>query len=67
VIPAASYGWIQIKGPATVNQAVPGTDGGALAAGTVDGALIASTAYIDHVAAIAIDASAKIVLLDCPF
>ena len=69
VIPNGDYGWIQIKGVAILNSALTsGADGNALtsvAAG--DGTLAVSALVTDFVSASAIDASAKIVLLDCPF
>lgn len=63
------YGWVQIKGPATLTTALTaGADGNALtgvgagAAGTLD----VSALVTDAVVAYAIDASAKIVLCDFP-
>lgn len=63
------YGWIQIKGPATLNTALTaGADGDPLTpTGATDGTLDVSAAVTDHVCAVAIDASAKIVLCDFPF
>lgn len=63
------YCWVQIKGPATLALALTaGADGNALTAvGSTDGALDVSAAVTDHICAIAIDASAKIVMLDCPW
>lgn len=68
VIPNGGYGWIQIKGPATLGQALTaGADGNALTAvGSSDGKLDVSAAVTDHICAIAVDADAKIVLLTCP-
>jgi len=69
-IPAdGEYCWIQIKGPATLTTAlVSGADGNALmASATTDGTFKVSAAVTDAVSAYAIDASAKIVMLDCPF
>lgn len=77
VLAVAEYGWIQIKGPATLNTAIGGTpaDGDQLMAGATDKALtkqlfagttpnIAATgAY----AGVATDESAKLVALDCPY
>lgn len=62
------YCWIQIAGPATLALALTaGADGNALTAvGSTDGALDVSAAVTDHICAIAIDASAKIVMLTCP-
>lgn len=63
------YCWVQIKGPATLALALTaGADGNALTpVGSTDGALDVSALVTDHVCAYAIDASAKIVMLDCPF
>lgn len=68
------YGWIQIKGPATLSIALTaGADGDPL---TIDGAgdgtldVVANDAasgYLSHVCAVAIDASANIILCDFPF
>lgn len=62
------YCWIQTKGPATLALALTaGADGNAMTAvGSTDGTLDVSAAVTDAIAAIAIDASAKIVLLCCP-
>lgn len=62
------YGWFQISGPATLTTALTaGADGNALTAvGSTDGTLDVSALVTDHIAAIALDASAKIVLLTCP-
>jgi hypothetical protein len=62
------YAWIQISGPATLALALTaGADGNALTAvGSTDGALDVSAAVTDHICAICIDATAKIVLLTCP-
>ena len=62
------YCWIQTHGPATLNTALTaGADGNALTAvGATDGTLDVSAAVTDHIAAIAVDASAKIVFLTCP-
>lgn len=64
----AEYCWIQISGPATLALALTaGADGNALTAvGSTDGALDVSALVTDHICAVAIDASAKIVLLTCP-
>lgn len=68
-IPTGSYGWVQIKGVATLTTALTaGADGNALTAvGSTDGTLDVSAAVTDHICAVALDASAKIVLLDCPW
>lgn len=62
------YGWIQISGPATLTTALTaGADGNALTpVGSTDGTLDVSALVTDHICAIAVDASAKIVLLTCP-
>lgn len=68
-IPNGSYGWIQIKGIATLTTALTaGADGNALTAvGATDGTLDVSAAVTDHICAIALDASAKIVFCDFPW
>ena len=68
VIPNGYYGWIQIKGVATLTTALTaGADGNALTAvGSTDGTLDVSAAVTDAICAIALDASAKIVLCDFP-
>lgn len=60
--------WVQTRGPATLTTALTaGADGNALtAAGATDGALDVSAAVTDFICAVAIDASAKIVMLTCP-
>jgi hypothetical protein len=69
VIPDAGYGWIQIKGYAIITTALTaGADGNALTAvGATDGTLDVSGAVTDFVCAVALDASAKKVILDCPW
>jgi hypothetical protein len=70
----ASYFWIQIKGPATVTEALGGSagDGDPLTAvGAADKALTKaaeadSTGVYKHVCAIAVDASAKEIICDFP-
>ena len=68
-IPTGSFGWVQIKGVATLTPALTsGADGNPLSAvGATDGTLAVMAAVTSPVAAVAIDASAKIVLLDCPW
>lgn len=68
VIPNLGFGWIQTKGIATLNLALTaGADGNALTAvGSTDGALDVSALVTDFICAVAVDASAKIVLLTCP-
>jgi hypothetical protein len=62
------YCWIQTWGPATLTTALTaGADGNALTpVGATDGTLDVSAAVTDHVCAIAVDASAKIVFVTCP-
>lgn len=62
------YCWVQTSGPATLTTALTaGADGNTLTAiGATDGTLDVPTAVTDHIAAVAIDASAKIVMLTCP-
>lgn len=62
------YGWVQIKGRATITPALTaGADGNALTAvGATDGTLDVSAAVTDAVVAYAVDASAKIILCDFP-
>ncbi len=68
VIEDGGYGWIQTRGVATLTTALTaGADGNALTAiGTTDGTLDVSAAVTDFICAVAIDASAKIVMLMCP-
>lgn len=63
-----SYGWIQVKGVATLTIALTaGADGDPLTAtGAADGTLDVSAAVTDVVCAVAIDASEKIILCDFP-
>lgn len=62
------YCWIQTWGEATLTTAlVAGADGNALTlVGSNDSTLDASAAVTDHIAAIAVDANAKIVFVTCP-
>lgn len=62
------YGWIQTGGPATLTTALTaGADGNALTpVGSTDGTLDVSALVTDHICAIAIDASAKIVMCTFP-
>lgn len=62
------YCWIQVQGPATLNTALTaGADGNALTAvGATDGTLDVSALVTDFICAVAIDASAKKVILTCP-
>lgn len=63
------YGWIQIKGHATLTIALTaGADGDALTpTGAADGTLDVSGAVTDAVCAVAADASANEILCDFPF
>jgi len=66
----AAYGWIQIKGPATLTIALTaGADGDSLTpSGAGDGTLdLLDAAETDHNCAQAIDATAKIIACDFPF
>ena len=62
------YCWIQVAGPATLTTALTaGADGNALTAvGATDGTLDVSALVTDHICAIALDASARKVMLTCP-
>jgi len=68
VIADGGYGWVQISGVATLTTALTaGADGNALTAvGATDGTLDVSALVSDFICAVAIDASAKIVMLTCP-
>lgn len=63
------YCWVQIKGVATITPALTaGADGNALTAvGATDGTLDVSALVTDSIVAMAVDASAKIILCDFPF
>lgn len=64
------YGWIQIKGPATLTIALTaGADGDSLCAtGAGDGTLdLSVAAETDHICAQGIDITAKIIACDFPF
>ena len=65
---AGEYCWVQVQGPATLTPALTaGADGNALTpVGATDGTLDVSAAVTDHVCAIAVDASAKKVIITCP-
>lgn len=62
------YCWIQTGGSATLTTALTaGADGNALTpVGATDGTIDVSALVTDHICAIAVDASAKIVFLTCP-
>lgn len=62
------YCWIQTRGEATLTTALTaGADGNALTpVGATDGTLDVSALVTDHICAIAVDASAKIVFVTCP-
>jgi hypothetical protein len=68
VIADGEYGWIQTWGVATLTTALTaGADGNALTAvGATDGTIDVSALVTDHICAIAVDASAKIVFVTCP-
>jgi hypothetical protein len=68
-IPDGDYGWVQIKGPATLTTALTaGADGNALTAvGAGDGTLDVSALVTDAIVAYAVDASAKIIFCDFPY
>ena len=63
------YGWIQIKGQATLTiNLTAGADGNALTTvGAGDGTLDVSAAVTDHLCAVAVDASADSIICDFPF
>ena len=70
IIADGSFGWIQIKGPATLTQALTaGADGNKLThvGASADGALDVAAAVTDGHVAIATDASAKKIVCDFPF
>ncbi len=70
IIADGSYGWIQIKGPATVNTAMKaGADGQMMTrvGASTDGSLDVSAAVTDSQAGCATDISADMIALDCPF
>lgn len=63
------YGWVQIKGPATLSiAATAGADGDPLTpTGAGDGTLDQPTAVTDHICAIAGDISDKEIICDFPW
>lgn len=63
------YGWIQIKGPATLSIALTaGADGDPLTpTGSADGTLDVATAATDVIGAYASDISDKTIICDFPF
>lgn len=67
-IPNGGYGWIQVKGVATLTTAlVSGASGQALVLSvTTDGTLKVAAAVTETVCAYAISAASKIVMLACP-
>lgn len=70
IIADGEYGWVQIKGVAIMNIAFKaGADGNAMTAvgAATDGELDVAALVTDHYAGYAIDISAKIILLDCPW
>lgn len=68
VITDGAYGWVQIRGAATITPALTaGADGNALTAvGATDGTLDVSALVTDAVVAYAVDASAKIIMCAFP-
>lgn len=68
VVTSGNYGWVQIKGAATITPALTaGADGNALTAvGATDGTLDVSALVTDAVVAYAVDASAKIIMCNFP-
>jgi len=69
IIANGSYGWIQIRGVATLTTALTaGADGNALThVGSTDGTLDVSALVTDPIVAFAFDASAKIIICNFPF
>ncbi len=69
VMSDSEYGWVQIKGPATLTIALTaGADGDPLTpTGAGDGTLDVSAAVTDNVCAIAGDISDKEIVCDFPF
>ena len=69
VMTDGQYGWIQIKGAATLTIALTaGADGDPLTpSGSADGTLDVSGAVTDHVCAYAGDISDKEIICDFPF
>lgn len=69
VIADGGYGWIQVRGFATITPALTaGADGNALTAvGATDGTLDVSALVTDHICAVAADASAKKIICMFPF
>lgn len=68
VLTSGNYGWVQIRGAATITPALTaGADGNALTAvGATDGTLDVSALVTDAVVAYAVDASAKIIMCAFP-
>lgn len=69
VMSDGEYGWVQIKGPATLTIALSaGTDGDPLTpTGAADGTLDLTTAVTDHICAYAGDISDQEIICDFPF
>jgi hypothetical protein len=63
------YCWVQVRGAATLTTALTaGADGDPLTpTGATDGTLDVTTAATDSICAVALDASAKIVMCDFPY
>lgn len=68
-MPDGYFGWVKIKGSATLASALTaGTDGDILTpTGATDGTLDLTTAATDHQCAIAVDAAVNEVACDFPF
>lgn len=70
VIADAGFGWIQTKGPVTLAAALTdGADADSFTtSGAADGTLkLAVAAETDYICGVAIDQTAKKILLDCPW
>ena len=69
VMTDGQFGWVQIKGAATLTIALTaGSDGSNLTpTGSADGTLDVTTASTDHICAIAGDISDKEIICDFPF
>ncbi len=70
IIADLGFGWIQIKGPATLTTAfTAGADGNAMhfAGAGADGTIDVSGLVTDDFAGVATDHSAEMMALDCPF
>lgn len=65
---SGEYCWVQVKGEATITPALTaGADGDPLTpTGATDGTLDVASAVTDSICAVAIDASAKVIMCDFP-